>query len=314
MHSELLQEAEDYLRVEPAVSFELLHTIEDVDAMPVESQIRWHLINMRAALPINNLQQLKTSIEYVFYHYEQTYFKKNVTTILSALGIWLRKNNYLESARLSLECAYQNARNDRQRLTLKNSLALLSRQMNDFDSARKQYKQALPMAKAPQRKNIYAMIKMNLGLMALEEHKLIEAEALFREALDVNQSINKREGQISSGLFLLFTFTLQEHVTNYQRLHPRISKLVTDFPNRSRQAMLTWIEAHFDWIRGRTITDTKRQILNTEYAFITDNKEKTLIKLFLTKPLQIDIAETLDLSHKHVFNRPWFELVIACEW
>ena len=57
-----------------------------------------------------------------------------------------KKKQFLEDAKISLECSHKYAMNDRQKLTLTNSLALVARQQNDYSSARVLYRKARELA------------------------------------------------------------------------------------------------------------------------------------------------------------------------
>ncbi|TMN86563.1 hypothetical protein CWB72_19400 [Pseudoalteromonas phenolica] len=144
--SEKIQEAKDYLTVNPAKTLLLLDEVADLEKIPDQQLIHWHLIRMRASVPTNQLEVLHNSLESVFHHHEHPFFKANLTSLLSGVGIYLRKKQFLEDAKISLECSHKYAKNDRQKLTLTNSLALVARQQNDYSSARVLYRKARELA------------------------------------------------------------------------------------------------------------------------------------------------------------------------
>ena len=80
---------------------------------------------------------------------------------MSALGIWLRREEYLPDAKLSFRCAFRYAESDRQRLTLSNSMALLARSQNDYEQARNLYDQSHSLAIKLALPNVVAMIENN---------------------------------------------------------------------------------------------------------------------------------------------------------
>ncbi|MGB1978216.1 MAG: tetratricopeptide repeat protein, partial [Pseudoalteromonas tetraodonis] len=90
-----LDEAEDYLTVNPAQSITILENLTGLQLMPPELFIRWHLIYARTAVPTSHYDKLYTSIDAIFQHHQTDYFKQKLTTIMSALGIWLRHAEYL---------------------------------------------------------------------------------------------------------------------------------------------------------------------------------------------------------------------------
>jgi len=190
-----LNEAEDYLVVNPAQSIIILENLKELNTAPVALFIRWHLLYARTAVPTSHYDRLYKSIDAIFQHHQADYFKQKLTTIMSALGIWLRHAEYLSDAQISFKCAYKYAHNDRQRLTLTNSMALVARSQNDFAKARALYLNNLDLTTQLKLPNITALIKSNLGYLALDEGNVTDAERYFRSALSLNQNIDKRAGQ-----------------------------------------------------------------------------------------------------------------------
>jgi hypothetical protein len=124
-----LQEAEDYLVVNPSISLKRLNEIKNLEKLPPEQAIRWHLLSMRAAVPTDKLDVLMNSLDAAFNYSQHPEFIKNITSFLSGAGIWLRKNDYPKDAQLSLECAYKYAKNNKQKLTLTNRRSCLDNLM-----------------------------------------------------------------------------------------------------------------------------------------------------------------------------------------
>ncbi|TMP38301.1 tetratricopeptide repeat-containing protein [Pseudoalteromonas citrea] len=308
-----LQEAKDYLTVDPAQSLQLLSTITEMKTLTVPQQITKHIITMRASVPTGKTTLLIDSIDAAFHHYQHPIFIENLTTITSALGIWLRKNNYLDDAQISFECSYRNAKNDRHKLILTNSLALLARQLDDLDKAKTLYTTAKKLARASQQKNVLAIIENNQGMIALEEGKVTLAEQHFRKALIGYQNLDKRSGQISAGLNLLFIFLIQEEQVNFERLYEPTYNLTNAFSNETKKALLFWLNMRFLQLQGKQITKSDYQQLKINYQKIKDKKLKALVNEHLAPKLlfiDIDIEKPTILK----FNRDWFKYVKLCNW
>lgn len=308
-----LDEAEAYLTVNPARSIALLDQIADIDTLPPELAIRRYVLLLRAAVPTNDMPRLIQVLDILFNYQQHAYFQQHVTAITSALGIWLRRNNYLHDAQSSFACSYTHSTTERQRLTLTNSLALVARQLNETDKARTLFIAARQMAQQSGQLNVVAMAENNLGLLALDEGNITAAEPHFRAALAQYQAISQRAGQISAGINLLFYFVLQQDVLSFQRLYTPTANLTTNFPNEAKQALLFWLHSRFMQLQGQPVTAQMQQQLREDFQLLEDNQVKTLIQRYLAPPLAVDVKAAPALSRQS-FNRPWFSSVLACNW
>jgi hypothetical protein len=308
-----ISEAEDYLTVNPAQTLTLLDSIYDKESFSEEQFIRWHLIRMRAAVPTNQLDKLIESLESVFHHKDHPYFKAHLTSFLSGVGIYLRKKQFLADAQKSLECAYKYAQNEKQRLTLTNSLALVARQQSDYDSARLHYQKARGLAVETNRESIIAMIDNNLGMIEFDVGNIKQAEEYYRQALKGYQLIDKRSGVVTASINLLFSFLLQDKFLNYQRLYSPTATLTLAFPNQSKQSLLYWIHQRYLQINGGKLTLKTIQKLTDAYADLEDSKVKSHVYRYLAEDMNISLETPEDESNQK-FNRPWFVAVKKCDW
>ncbi|WP_404389679.1 tetratricopeptide repeat protein [Pseudoalteromonas phenolica] len=308
-----ITEAEDYLTVNPAQTLTLLESIYDKENFSDEQFIRWHLIRMRAAVPTNQLDKLSESLETVFHLKQHPYFKAHLTSFLSGTGIYLRKKQFLADAQKSLECAYKYAQNEKQRLTLTNSLALVARQQSDYDSARLLYKKARALAVETNRESIIAMIDNNLGMIEFDVGNIKEAEAYYRQALKGYQLIDKRSGIVTASINLLFSFLLQDKFLDYQRLYSPTATLTLAFPNQSKQSLLYWIHQRYLQLQGGKITSQTIQKLKEAYTNLEDIKVKTHIYKYIAESMNISLQAPKNKANQE-FNRPWFVAVKQCDW
>lgn len=76
-----LDEASDYLTVNPAQSLIILDSLEQLHDVPVPLFIQWHLLSARASVPTDKIDRLYTSINAVFLYPDDMYFKANLPTI-----------------------------------------------------------------------------------------------------------------------------------------------------------------------------------------------------------------------------------------
>jgi tetratricopeptide (TPR) repeat protein len=307
-----LQQAEDYLVVNPSISQKLLAQIDAVDKLPPEHAVRWHLISMRAAVPTDQMDALLSSLDAVFQYYQHPEFVNNVTSVTSGVGIWLRKHNFGKEAQVSLECAYKYAKNNKQKLTLTNSMALVSRQLNDFENAKELYHKAKRLALADERFNVVAMIENNQGLIALEEGDFELAEKHFRIALDGFQRIDKRSGHISAGINLLMVFLLQNKTQDFQRLYQPINTLTYAFPNQTKQVFLNWLNEAFS-VKHEPNYITNKALLIQGYEQLSDAKEQLLLRRYIAPILSLTMPEPQNKPIQQ-FTRAGYPLIQACQF
>lgn len=309
-----LKEASDYITVKPSESLSILKSI-DIDANLTEKQlIEWHVLNMRASLPLGKLDNLYTSIDAVFSYHQSPAFPYYITSITSALGIWLRKHNYLLDAEISYKCAYKTAETNNLRLIINNSLALLARENNDLESAKILFEHSAKMAKAEKNNGMIATVNFNQGRIAFELGDYQSAEKHFRQSLAYYQSIDMRAGIISVGTYLLFSFIVQDELINYQRLYPPILQQAEAFPNEVYKAFLAWVNAGYLNRTGMELSSDMRKALAAQFNNLIDHHEQALVVKHLAKPLGIELAIKQRIPSNERFKAHWFSQVADCQF
>lgn len=308
-----LKEAQDYLTVKPSHSFDLLQVIRSELVLTEQQLIEWHILHMRVSLPLSKLDNMIDSLDELFKYQKHPYFQQNITSITSALGIWLRLNGYIEDASYSLNCAYQHAPNDKRKLLVINSLALLARQANDLEKAKSLYASVIEKARSLNDKNMLANAHHNSGLIALQEKNIPQAEQYFREALKLYQSINKRVGKVRSGTLLLLIFVLQKDELSYTRLYPTTKRLASSLSSEAYMALLQWIDAGYQDLLGNPPSIDEKQTLLALLKHFNDG-DRSLVVKYLAKPLQISQELPKPQVNNTRFNRAWFDAVKQCKF
>ena len=305
--------AEDYLIVSPSRSIAILKGLNDIDKAPSDLFIRWHLLNAKTAVSTSHYNDLHSSLEAIFKHQNTPYFKQQLTSILSATGIWLRHEGYLDDALISLKCGYKNTIDERKRLLLINSMALVVWGKNDNEKARNLYLDSFKIAQKLHLDNVTALIESNLGYIALEQGHIADAENYFRNALIHFQNIDKRAGKVSAGLNLMMVFLIQKNEINFERLHGPTAILTHAFPDEAKQALLLWLEAAFKKQKGEFISRSEKKKLQIAYSQLGSNMMKIMVLRYLAKSLEIPLKRPTPIIAKR-FSSPWFGSVKACNW
>lgn len=311
--TEQLDEAEAYLVVNPARTITILDSIAQPEHLPAKDAIRRYVLLLRATVPTNDMERLLDTLDALFSYQQQPEFLPQIVAITSALGIWLRRNDYLHEAKSSFACAQRHATTERQRLTLLNSRALVARQLHETAQARDLFLQLRQLTRQPEHTNLLAMAENNLGLLALDDGDINKAEPYFREALAQYQAISQRAGQISAGINLLFFFILKEDVVNFQRLYAPTARLSDDFPNQAKQALLLWLYSRFEQLQGKVVADETKQQLYNSFTQLEDSNVKILVQRYLAPVLEVNVNAESIVAAKS-FTYPWFEQVKACAW
>ncbi|WP_231102261.1 tetratricopeptide repeat protein [Pseudoalteromonas luteoviolacea] len=310
---DLLKEAQDYLSVKPSHTLLILDSMESRDKLPTALKIRWHIIRVRASVTTNQLGLVEQSLGQLFSYDSHPYFNERLPTILSALGIWLRRKGHFKESDISLKCALKYAQGEKQRLLLINSRALVARHLGKHEQATKLYKQAEEIALKLQDQSMLATINNNLGAIALDIGDYNLAEAQFRLALMGYQNVAKRSGHITAGINLLFIFVLKGELINFQRLYGPISTLTDAFPNQSKKALLAWIYAAYRVKQGSLLSKNQFAQLEASYAQLESSKVKQLVDIHLAPILGVEPQSPKLLSPQD-FQSNWFGKVSQCNW
>lgn len=309
--NEILKEIEDFLYVKPSRSLLLLDKVKN--SLSSEQMFHWHLLQVRAAVPTNQLDKLNKSIAVLIHEKNHPDFKENLPTILSALGIWLRKKSYYYEADISLKCALKYANTKKQTMMLINSRALVLWNSGNIKEAKALYIQVSKIAKEINNINYQSVVNNNLGLIAIEADELTLAKQFFKKALDNYQAIAKRSGEVTAAGNLLFIFVLLDELVNFQRLYPRIERMTAGYPNESKKAFLFWTYMGFKAKNNEKITTEELDKLTKTFHQLGTYRVKATVIKHLSPLFGLSFA--LEAQPKKVpFNQGWFKLVQSCQW
>lgn len=309
-----LDEAEAYLVVNAAQSVKLLQQIQlEPDHAPALHLRRAVLIS-RATVATNQLDLLRQAMDEAFNFSEAPEFKNYVTALASGVGILLRRTQYLTDAKISFQCAIKYAETERQRLTLTNSMALIDRELGHYEAARQRFTQILNEAAQEGQPQLLAIAEHNLGLLALDEGKLEQAEPHFRAALKQYQLLDHRSGKISAGLNLMFYFLLRHDLQSYERIAGPTETLTMNFQNAAKKAQLLWLKTRYAQMQGGIITAEQQANLRQEFSLLEDSRAQHLVARYLAPAMQIDVKDLLLEVPTSKFESNWFKQIEECTW
>ena len=300
-----LQEAEDYLTVLPSKSIKLLTKYQDLSLLKTKEKIRWYIATIRAANSLNDLPTIRNTINQLLSVSRQPEFEDKLVSVLSSIGIYLRKSGHLSEAKLSFLCSLQHAKEVKKQVILLSSLAITARHQDDLISARNINLFARELADKNKLLSSRAAIENNLALIALNQNKLDVAEQYLLSALRTFQTISKRSSIVKIGNNLLLIYLLQDKPIRYQRIYSSIARLTAAHPNKTQKVHLLWVHSTFQQRQGHTITNEKKKQLVDDFNKLSDNNLQATLQKYLAKELGVTVKLKQSMVAE-TFQDDWF--------
>ncbi|MCC2615455.1 tetratricopeptide repeat protein [Aestuariibacter halophilus] len=307
----VLAEAKAHLSALPDHSIALLQQTELLDQLPPDQQAQWYFALLNAARRLANLDTMHQALQALVLLQDTPSFSSRRTEYLNNLGAWFRRHHWLLYARASYQCALAHASDPLDQLKSRINLAVIARNFGDYERARALNLEALEQARQLEQPRLVAAIHNNLGTTALSMGDLPAARSAFQQAMDMNQKLIRRASELLSGLNLLYTFVQQKDDTPYQRLLPRIKRMLDQYPNLARQAYLQWIEADHDWQDQQTFSKERLQALTRAFHDINDVGIQTFL-LPVAVALKLDVSP--DVADASQLSLTWLNGLTLCQW
>lgn len=308
-----LEEAKDHLQVKPSKTQMLLQqNLQYISALTAPEQIDWHLTMGRAAQQLSNLPQVKSSIEQLLQLHQEPAFAQRVAEIVNLVGVWLRKSGYPKAARFAYSCALQHYGDKRKQLSMLSNIAVAYRNEQNIAQFIRVNRLAYQMASQIEFKLLLAVLDNNLGSLYLNQQQYQLASRHFLDAMNQNQMIARRAGTVVSGLNLLLSYLYQQQYQNYQRLLPRIKRLLQDDTYIARQAYLQLLEGLYQHRKAQPLSESDQRQLHQAYAQLNDTGlQKTLLPLANELHLGIQLPTAHNQQH---YQGNWLLKLEQCQW
>jgi len=286
-----LDEAKDYLRVQPSVTSKILkQDLSKIAQLSINQQLTWHQNLLRASISLNDLKQVESTVRAMLSYPTLEKETDKFVSLLSSFGIFLRRTGYPQESIWLFNCGLkQPIKSHKQRISLLISKANSFSYLDKNSQAKATYAQALQLAEHNSADVYITAIYNTLGILAIKEGDYKLAKEHLISALQLSQTISRRSGQIVAGLQLLRLSILAKEPILYDRLHYRISRLILASDNEVRHAYLFWIEKAHQVSKGKVLSIEERAALAEKLKKI----EATSIGLYnqlvetLAKPLGI---------------------------
>lgn len=279
-----LKEANDYLVILPERSLSILNQHQSLlVTADAEQQAQWQLTKMIAAIRVANLVSIKDALISLGSLQSATYFQSHHEQILNGLGVWLRRSGYLLTAKSAYMCSYSLSTNKSSPLRPILNLAIVERNLGNFQQSKQLNLLALQMAKNEELAHYIAIIENNLGIISISEKRYHAAQKHFSNALDLNEKLQRRSGELLASMNLLLTFLYQDNPLYFNRLYDRAKRKLLLYPDTARGAYLAVLEAIYSAQTEPFTINNSKQKIRDNIVLVNDKGLQALLSPLINK-------------------------------
>jgi len=286
-----LYKAEGFLHAKPTLTYEILdRDLEDIHQLKTPEQLKWLQTLLRASVTLDNLSSIERASSQMLSMPELLEDTPKLVTTLSSLGIWLRKQGYLEESLTLFNCALaQPITEHNQIISLKLSKGISFRNLGQSDKAYELYNSALVEAQKSNALVYEGAILNSLGVLALYDNDLKRAKNALRKALAISQETSRRSGQTIAGLNLMLIALIEHDDTMYNRLHASVRKLTLNAKNSDYQIYLHWLEKSKKKQLSNKLSDSEKTDLREKLSKLKSESLHNMLVERLSASLDIDV-------------------------
>lgn len=309
----VLEEAQAHLNVLPIKSFELLRDNNYLlVALDRDAQARWHFIMAQSASRMSDLDILHKELLLISAYSDTQFYQQHQSRILNALGIWFRRSGYFEFARRTYLCSLASNSAPKDQLNTMLNLAVVERNLGHLDEAMQMNDMALQIAQENENGAAIAVINNNLGVIAFAQKRLDDAKQYFETAMYYNQLTQRRFGEILSGNNLMLTFLSQEKLALFDRLAPRIERLLKRSSNVARKAYFDVLMILRKHDNGQPMSENSRKELLAAFNSTNDTSVQHLLRDVIESHGVSAISTELD--EPKVYTGDIHQHFAECDW
>lgn len=309
----ILQEAEDHLSVLPEKSYALLKNNASLtDQLDSEQLTRWYLAQMNASASLVDNDSLNDVLTNLAALNNTAYFSDNFARIINNLGAWFRREGYLEEARKSFLCALDTELTLNAKTRALMNIAVVERNLNHTETALELNQLAHKLALENGSEDWLAIIENNMGVLMYARQEYAQAEIHFTTAMDINQRLVRRSGEILSGLNLLLSFYQQKKDDMFMRLYPRFERMLLRDPDTVRSAYLKLMHIAFQLRRGEIKLVDAQPVAQQEYEQVKDRSLQAFLFPILTEQ-KIQLPPLLPTQDRK-YTGQLLKLYSQCNW
>jgi len=286
-----LYKAEGFLHAKPTLTYDILkRDLKEIHQLKTKEQLKWLQTLLRASVTLDNLSSIESTSTRMLSMPALLEDTPKLVTTLSSLGIWLRKQGYLEESLTLFNCALaQPITEYNQIISLKLSKGISYRNLEQYDKAYELYQSALFDAQKSNAIVYEGAINNSIGVLALFKNDLVKAKSSFRKALAISQEASRRSGQTIAGLNLMLIALIEDDQTLYNRLHASVSKLTLDAKNTDYKIYLHWLEQSKKIRSGKSLTASEKEALVDRLSKLKSESLHNMLVERLAANLRIDV-------------------------
>lgn len=195
--------------------------------------------------------------------------------VMNSLSLWYRVNQDYQSSLAAGRCSLEYAQTEKSLNRNSVSAGLSYLLLDDYAEARQIF--AVNETTAIRLNNLIgiAAAKNNIGLLDLFINDYKAAEDKFRQALKINEEMNRAKGTALNLVNLLLSFYLQQDWDNFQRVLGRANRASMLLDNEDIKQYLFWLKTAYE-IKQNNAKAKYEQALINSYKKVT---EPSVLKL-----------------------------------
>lgn len=240
----VIDEAQAHLNVLPEKTANLLTTHTDLLASATpEQKSAWHTTAMLSAIQVSDLDSLYTSLHQLSELNQTKHFEQHTAQILRGIGVWMRRSGHLSSAKAGYLCSIDYSNTLKDKVIAMINLGVVERNLGNLSYSNNMYNAAKELAIELEEEAFLPIIENNLGTLAISQRRYADAQQYFASALEMNQYLNRRSGEVLTANNLLLSFLYQGESLLFERLQPRVERLHVQGKDSAREAYFKILQA-----------------------------------------------------------------------
>ncbi|GAB5378834.1 MAG: hypothetical protein Alis3KO_02320 [Aliiglaciecola sp.] len=309
----VINEAEDHLRVLPEKTISLLENNSPLLAIATPEQASaWHLTAMLSAIQVSDLDLLNQSLYALSELKETEYFNQHLAKILRGLGVWMRRSGHLTAAKAGYLCSIDYSDSPKDKVIAMINLGVVERNLGNLVYSNNMYTAAKELAAELEEYEFLAIIENNLGTLAITEQRYKDAQQHFAKALEMNQYLNRRSGEVLTANNLLLSFLYQNETLLFQRLQSRVKRLLIPGKDSAREAYFKILQAVHQVQVAPSTLENAHQIIAGNLPLVNDKGIHGLLQ-----PLLAGIEYQISLptnAQNQRYNGVLVQQFSMCDW
>ena len=281
----VLQEMAAYKDADSDFAYKLYVVNKPLEAwLTPEKQIEWNFNVAIIANSIDNLDVLAHTLNRLNTLASEIPFKQWEADFLRYTGHYQLKRNQYDSAIAAYLCALPRTLDQRQAIALTYSIGAALISSNQPAQAIRIFNTLNGFLHEDSNPRWVGLTNEAIGVIALGEQKYQLAASSFRIAMDIQQRQVNRRSELNAALNLLLTYTLAKDFEHFERIKPRLERLISININEDLNTYFRWIKAarqQQQWgnLPAKTLETLKKEYYDMSSALIANAITRYLLPI-----------------------------------